>query len=152
VAAADVDIAKALSVALAPVFLITGVASLLASMNTRFGRVIDRSRHVLREARQGLVAAKDVDAELKVLYRRARRLRATIILASVSIFAVALCIFLIFTSVVLGLTLPYVIPVIFTVGLLFLIASLVLFIQDFAVSLTALKHEMLVATGRQVVD
>lgn len=145
------DITKALSVALAPVFLITGVAGLLGSMNVRFGRVIDRTRFVLREAKQGGVAIKELDAELKVLYRRAKMVRTTVILAATSIFAIAVCVFVIFTTIVLDITLPYVVPAIFTIGLVFLIASLALFIEDFAISLKALKLEIRNATGRDVV-
>lgn len=145
------DVAKALASALAPVFLITGVASLLASMNVRFGRVIDRTRFVLSEARAGHLAARDVDVELRVLYRRARLLRTTIIFGVASIFAVAVCVFLIFSLSMLEIELPYVIPVIFAVGLVFLLLALALFIQDFATSLVALKREMRVAIGRDVI-
>lgn len=147
----EIDIAKALSVALAPVFLITGVAGLLNAMIFRFGRVIDRTRFVLREAKLGTIATKDVNSEVKVLYHRARLLRTAIILAATSIFTTVLCIFVIFTTVVLDVTLAYVIPAMFTIGLAFLIAALGLFIQDFAISLTALKHEIKVGTGHDVV-
>jgi hypothetical protein len=44
------------------------------------------------------------------------------------------------------------IAAIFGVALLFLILSLAIFIEDFAISLKALKREIRVAIGRNVVD
>lgn len=146
------DVVKAMSTAVAPVFLISGVAVLLGSMNVRYGRVIDRTRQVLADARQrsGGPRPAEVDAELRTLYGRARVLRLTVILAVATIFSLALCIFLIFTNIIWGVTLPYVIPSLFMVALIFLITSLGFFIEDFATSLSALKSEMRVALGREV--
>jgi hypothetical protein len=144
------DVPRALAAALSPVFLITGVAGLLASMNIRFGRVIDRTRTVLREAKSGLVDTHEVDVELRILYRRARLLRATIILSVGCIFAVAVCVFLIFMMTMLGFELPYVIPAIFSFGLVLLLLALMLLMQDFATSLDLLKREMRLGTGRDV--
>ena len=156
------DVIKSLATALAPAFLISGVGVLLGAMNVRFGRVIDRTRHVLAQsrhehqdtdsARHNSTRLADIDHELRTLYGRARVLRLTVILAVGSIFSLALSIFLIFTNIVWNVSLPYAIPAVFMVGLLFLIFSLGFFIQDFATSLSALKHEMRVALGRDVED
>lgn len=145
---------RALTSALAPVFLISGVAAILAAMNVRFGRVIDRAREVMKEAKlhPHLHLPEDVDAELRILLRRARHLRIMAILASLSIFSVSVCIFLLFLSLILDLHVPYLIPAIFSLGLLFLIVSLGYFIEDFALSLGAVKREIRVALGRAVTE
>lgn len=152
--ATSADVVKAMSTAVAPVFLISGVGVLLGSMNVRYGRVIDRTRQVLADARKHAESPRptEIDIELRTLYGRARVLRLTVILAVASIFSLALSIFLIFSNIIWGLTLPYVIPSLFMIGLLFLIVSLGFFIEDFATSLSALKREMRVALGRDVVD
>lgn len=146
------DMTKALTSALAPVFLITGIAGLLGAMGVRYGRVVDRARVVLREARANPAGTRpaDVDAELRILLRRARALRLTVILAATAIFCVTVCIFLLFAEALTEIHIPYVIPMVFVLGLAFLIASLVTFIGDFAVSLRALRREIEVALGRQV--
>ena len=149
------DVIKSMSTALAPAFLISGVGVLLGSMNVRYGRVIDRTRHVLTEARNRSAdspRSSETDAELRTLYGRARVLRLTVILAVGSIFSLALSIFLIFTNIVWNVALPYVIPSVFMIGFIFLIISLLFFIEDFVTSLSALKREMRVALGRDVVD
>lgn len=148
----DSAMIRALTSALAPVFLITGVGALLGAMSVRFGRVIDRSREVIREAKLYPTwhAPEAIEAELKILLFRARRLRITVILASLSIFSISVCIFLLFSSMILDFHVPFVIPMIFIVGLAFLITSLGFFIADFAMSLSAVKREIRVALGRNV--
>jgi hypothetical protein len=48
----DVAVAHAIELAVAPVFLLTGIGAILAVMTNRLGRVIDRAR-VLEERLQG---------------------------------------------------------------------------------------------------
>jgi hypothetical protein len=148
------DVIKSMSTALAPSFLISGVGVLLGSMNVRYGRVIDRTRHVLAEAQKRTDSPRpaEIDTELRTLYGRARILRLTITLAVGSIFSLAVSIFLIFTNIVWNVSLPYALPSVFMVGLIFLIVSLGFLIQDFVTSLSALKLEMRVALGRDVAN
>jgi hypothetical protein len=40
----DVAVAHAIQLAVAPVFLLTGIAAILAVMTNRLGRIIDRAR------------------------------------------------------------------------------------------------------------
>jgi hypothetical protein len=40
----DVAVAHAIELAVAPVFLLTGIAAILAVMTNRLGRIIDRAR------------------------------------------------------------------------------------------------------------
>ena len=38
------DIARVIQLAVAPVFLLTAIATLISAMNTRLGRIVDRRR------------------------------------------------------------------------------------------------------------
>lgn len=139
------DVARAMSTAIAPVFMITGVGAVLAAMSSRYGRVIDRARDVLREAAlepQDRSRRERVDIELRRLYQRAKVLRLTIILAATSIFCIAVTILVVFAALVFDMALSYVIIVLFTASLAFLTAALILFIEDFATSLAGLKYEI----------
>lgn len=149
------DITRAMGTAIAPVFLISGVGALLAAMSSRYGRVIDRAREILKEAGTGIqdqARRERTENELRRLYHRARLLRLTIILAAVSIFFVAVTIFVIFSTMILDLTLPYVVAVLFVAALILLIASLVFFIEDFAISLRGIKYEINSRLKHEVVD
>ena len=53
------DLAKAIQLAMAPVFLLTGVAALLSVMTGRLARIIDRGR-AFAEGRVSFVSQDDV--------------------------------------------------------------------------------------------
>ena len=50
----DVAVAPAIELAVAPVFLLTGIGAILAVMTNRLGRVIDRARVLAEKLRGGL--------------------------------------------------------------------------------------------------
>lgn len=147
------DTTRAMSTAIAPVFLVTGAATLLTVMAQRYSRVIDRARVVLATYRShpDNVAGRDLaEKELRSLYRRARLLRTTILLNAISIFCVAATIFVIFANMTLAFALPYVVPGLFTLALLLLLTSLALMIEDFAISLGGLKFEIRTTMKRDI--
>jgi hypothetical protein len=69
----DVAVAHAIELAVAPVFLLTGIGAMLAVMTNRLGRVIDRAR-VLEERLDGASpeSLATLRADLAVLSRRAK--------------------------------------------------------------------------------
>ncbi len=66
------DIAQAIQLAIAPVFLLTGVAALLGVMATRLARVIDRGRY-FEEHWGAMSAAQRATAQLEIARLEARR-------------------------------------------------------------------------------
>ncbi|MFI5197005.1 MAG: DUF2721 domain-containing protein [Thermoanaerobaculia bacterium] len=137
------DLIPILQVAVGPVILISGVGLLLLSMTNRFGRIIDRTRQLTNERRLAVPENHEsLVAQLRILLRRARIVRAAIAFAAVSLLLAALLIIVLFTSAILQLGLVLSITGLFVACLVSLIASLVLFIGDINVSLTALKLEV----------
>jgi hypothetical protein len=69
----DVAVAHAIELAVAPVFLLTGIGAILAVMTNRLGRVIDRAR-VLEQRLDGAFpeSLATLRADLAVLSRRAK--------------------------------------------------------------------------------
>jgi hypothetical protein len=137
------DLIPTLQLSIGPVILISGVGLILLSMTNRFGRVIDRSRLLLRDIR----TASDSDrsrmvAELKILSTRARLVRAGIALAALSILLAAILIIGLFLGVLLQLGITVYIVAVFILCMVSLILSLILFIADINLSLTALWVEM----------
>ena len=133
------DLVPILQLAIGPVILISGVGLLLLSMTNRFGRIIDRSRLLARD----LAAAQPADsariqAQLGILARRARIVRAGIALATVSVLLAALLVIGLFLAALRHLPLAALLVVLFILCLLSLIASLLLFISDLNLSLRAL--------------
>ena len=68
------DVSRVIQLAVAPVFLLTGIATLINAMNTRLGRVVDRSRIVRERIRQSVTPEQqsEHEAELRILIQRSR--------------------------------------------------------------------------------
>jgi hypothetical protein len=136
------DLIPTLQLAIGPAILISGVGLILLSMTNRFGRVIDRSRQLTNQMR-GISGAERERAlaEVKVLWRRARIVRAGIALAVLSALLAALLIISLFVGSLL--TLSAGVPAgLFVMCMLGLIGALLMFFWDINLSLTALKLEM----------
>ena len=137
------DLIPILQLAIGPVILISGVGLLLLSMTNRFGRIIDRSRLLVRDHAAAPSADRArIQAQLGILARRARIVRAGIALATLSVLLAALLVIGLFLAALLHLPLAALLVVLFILCLLSLIASLLLFISDLNLSLRALWLEM----------
>ena len=83
------DVTRAIQLALAPVFLLTGIAGLLNVMSTRLSRIIDRGR-ALTEHRVGMPPdAESLARQVQVLERR--RHFTSIAITACTIAALLLC-------------------------------------------------------------
>ncbi len=129
--------------AVGPVILISGVGLLLLSMTNRFGRVVDRSRLLARELPGAADAQRAfLTAQLTILVRRARIIRAAIILGAASVLLAALLIISLFLAATLHLEAAVVVTGFFILCMATRIGSLVMFLLDLQVSLTALHVEL----------
>jgi hypothetical protein len=137
------DLVPTLQTAIGPVILISGVGLLLLTMTNRLGRAIDRARLIgAARGESGPAERPALDAQLRILWRRARLIRSAIVLASISALMAALLIMSLFFSALLGVDLAWLIAFLFVACLLSLIVSLVLFLHDVNQSLAALKLEI----------
>ena len=137
------EIVPVLQVAIGPVILISGVGLLLLTMTNRLGRAIDRARLLKAE----LSHRTDEDraqalAQVAILYRRARVVRLSIILATLSALLASALIITLFVTALLHWEQGFFIGLIFIACMTALFASLVAFICDINLSLHALKLEL----------
>jgi uncharacterized membrane protein YqjE len=132
-----------LQVAIGPVILISGVGLLLLTLSNRFGRAIDRSRQLGREMREAAEAErKRLASQVEILYRRARVIRLSIIMAALSVLLASLLIIVLFLTALQRWEVGLVIVLLFVCCLASLIVSLAAFIRDIQLSLHALKLEL----------
>jgi hypothetical protein len=132
--------------AVGPVILISGVGLLILSMTNRFGRVVDRSRLLAREL--PVAAARDrefLSQQLAVLYRRARIIRLAIILATASVLLAGVLIISLFLAALFHVEGALFVALCFILCMASLVGSLITFLLDLQVSLTALRMEMVQA-------
>lgn len=135
--------------AIGPVILISGVGLLLLSMTNRLGRAIDRSRLLVVALRKAETEGRlSTEAQLAIIYRRARLIRIAIILATVSMLLAALLIIVLFLAALLKLEIAPVVILLFVCCMGTLIGSLVVFIKDINFSLAALRLEVSSERGK----
>jgi len=137
------ELIPVLQTAIGPVILISGIGLLLLIMTNRLGRTIDRTRELSALL---LTATGDsqklLQEQLRIFWRRARLIRTAIALASLSALAAAILVILLFFTALLQWSSGWLIIILFSICLLCLIGSLILFIRDINQSLTALKLEL----------
>jgi Protein of unknown function (DUF2721) len=136
------EIIPVLQVAIGPVILISGVGLLLLTMTNRLGRAIDRARQLAREVNGPDADRTRVSEQVATIYRRARVLRLTITLASLSVLLAAVLIIALFVAALLQQDYVLTISLIFIACLVSLIGSLIAFLYDIHLSLAALRLEL----------
>ncbi|MCF3651446.1 DUF2721 domain-containing protein [Synoicihabitans lomoniglobus] len=137
------ELLPVLQLAIGPVILISGVGLLMLTVTNRFGRVVDRSRVLARElaGNPPPPEADRIRAQLQVFDRRAAFLRASCMLLAVTILSAALLILMLFVASLAGFEQGIAIVLVFAVGQLALIGSVIMFIRDINLSLAALRLE-----------
>lgn len=125
------DIAHVIQLAIAPVFLLTAVGTLLSVLSGRLGRSVDR-RRVLVAAMPELAGgpAEKARGELAFVQQRIRIIYAAIALAVGCALLICLLIAIAFIDALITYNLSRLIAVLFVLGMLALIGSLALFLRE----------------------
>ena len=126
-----VDITHAIQLAVAPVFLLTAIATLVSVLTGRLGRAVDR-RRVLVSALATLDAAHAGGAtdELAFVNRRIPTIYAAIALSVAGALLICLTIAVAFMAALVGTHLARLVAVLFVLAMLALIGSLALFLHE----------------------
>jgi hypothetical protein len=137
------ELIPVLQMAIGPVILISGVGLLLLTLTNRYGRTIDRSRQLMGDLRECSEADRQrLQGQVEILYRRARLLRLSILLAGVSVLLASLLIIVLFLTAWWKLEVGLLLSLLFAACMVSLIGSLAAFIRDINLSLGALKLEL----------
>ena len=132
------DVSHIIQLAIAPVFLLTGVGTKLTVLTNRLGRIIDRSR--MLEDRMNATSATDpIDqAEINVLYRRGHLINRAIALSTTCGLLVCLVIATLFVGDAFALALGKFIASLFVLAMLSLIGSFYYFMREIFIATTTL--------------
>lgn len=125
------EITRLIQLAVAPVFLLTAIGTIIGVLSGRLGRAVDR-RRVLEDRLRQLApeAQRSVRAELELLARRVRLVYASIALAVFSALFVGMLIAAAFIDAFLAVSLSQFIGLLFIAAMLAFIASLVVFLRE----------------------
>jgi hypothetical protein len=137
------DIAHVIQLAIAPVFLLTGVGTLLAVLSNRLGRAVDRGR-VVEKLLSGLdgAALERAHEELVLLSRRTQLIYTAIVLAVACALFVCLLIAAAFIDAFLAVNLALWIGALFVLAMLALIGCLIVFLREIFLAVTSARRTM----------
>ena len=135
------EITRVIQLAVAPVFLLTAIGTLINALNVRLGRVVDR-RRVLRERLRSLDEQAAIDArdELALLARRSRLIYHAIFAAVASALFICLVVAIAFIAALLSIELARVVAVLFVLSMGALIVCLSVFLREIFVAVTEGKR------------
>jgi hypothetical protein len=134
------SIAQVIQLAVAPVFLLTGVGATLNVFASRIGRIIDRARIMEEQlSRATPDAATDLRNRLKVLSRRARMVNRAIGLSVTSGILVSLVVAALFIGAALKVDLAVPIAIAFVAALLSLAAAFIYFLREVIIATESLR-------------
>ena len=125
--------------AVAPVFLLSGVGVILTVLTNRLARIVDRARS-LEAALPGAAidAAPALRAELRTLSRRAQLIHRAITLSTSCALMICLVIVSLFVGVALGRDLSMFIVVLFIAALCAFIGGLIAFLLEIRAATSSL--------------
>jgi hypothetical protein len=135
------DITKVIQTAVAPVFLLLAVGSVLGVLTNRLARIVDRARVLDRE----LLGAEDhrriasLQGDLHVLQRRAGLVNRSITLAVVCALLVCAVIVLLFVDAVYRVDNSRLIALCFVLAMVAFIAALAGFLRETYLATSALR-------------
>ena len=135
------DIAHTIQQAVAPVFLLSGVAAMLNVLTSRLARVIDRARSMEGEYHDlPMGDARHVMRDrLAVLSKRSRLINRAITLCTVCALLVCLLIVTLFVSALLDVSGSRWIAGLFVLAMLALIGGLITFLQEISIATASVR-------------
>jgi predicted MFS family arabinose efflux permease len=136
------DVADAVQLAVAPVFLLTAVGAILNVLSTRLSRVIDRAR-LLRERLPVMDAhgQQQARAELYLLSRRRRLVNLAITFGTITALFVCFLIAAAFIASMLQLDASLMVASLFVLAMASLIGSLMFFLVEILASVSSTPIE-----------
>jgi len=138
-----IDVARLIQLAIAPVFLLTAVGTMIGVLSTRLGRAVDRSRALEDRLRQmqpeGQKLARE---ELALLSRRVRLVYGAIVLAVICALFVGLLIAVAFVDAFIEIDLSKFIGLLFIGAMIAFIFSLLVFLREIFLAVTSARDHM----------
>lgn len=130
------SISSVISLAVAPVFLLAGIAGLLGVMSTRLGRIMDRARVIERHIPEaaGREHEKALYDEAASLWERTRMINWAIRLCTLGALAVCLVIVTLFVGELASINIAVVVVVLFVSAMLFILGGLILFVREVGIA------------------
>jgi hypothetical protein len=134
-----IPVAHVIQLAVAPVFLLSGVGVMLTVLTNRLARVVDRARTVEKAVAQAPATERAaLEDNLQVLARRARLMNRAITLCTICALLVSLVIVALFVASFTAIQLAIPIASLFIIAMLSFIAALLIFLREVFLAIASL--------------
>lgn len=132
-------VAHVIQLAVAPVFLLTGIGAMLAVLTNRLARIVDRAR--VLEGRTGPEpgAAASVESELATLSQRAKLINRAITLCTITALLVSGVIAILFLAAFVAFEAAAAVAVLFVTAMFCFIVALVYFLREIFLATASLR-------------
>ena len=136
------EISRVIQLAVAPVFLLTAIATLVATLNNRLGRIVDRRRNLLERVADKASGGDGsfAETELTRLSRRSRLLYQSIFAAVLGALFVCLVVASAFVAALMSYDLSRLVASLFVLSMIALVVSLGLFLREVYLAVADSAH------------
>lgn len=124
------SVAHVIQLSVAPVFLLTGIGSMLSVMTTRFARIIDRSRVLEVMTPSETHTREQIENELRSLARRGVCINRSITLCTITALLISLVIAILFMGAFVAFDTSIPVAFLFITAMLCLITALIYFLKE----------------------
>ncbi len=133
------DIVHLIQSAVAPVFLLSGVAATLGVLTNRLARIVDRARALEDRIENRPGSVHKLHHDLEVLARRSRYINAAITMSALSALLVALVVIALFANAFFDARLAATTALLFVGAMLFLIGAFGAFLIEVRIATATLR-------------
>lgn len=132
-------VAHVIQLAVAPVFLLTGIGAMLGVMTNRLSRVVDRTRVLEAQILESGTTPETLRRELKTLFKRAVLASRSITLCTITALLVCAVVALIFIGDFFVFSVRMPVAVLFVVAMVAFFAGLVNFLREIMLATTSIE-------------
>jgi len=141
------DITRIIQLAVAPVFLLTAIGTILSALNNRLGRIVDRRRvledRLRKDSLEGEQHGEEDTRELDLLARRIGLIYHAIVLAIVCALFICLLVASAFLGVFVTVDIARLIGTLFILAMFALIGSLWMLLREVFLAVKVGRHDIL---------
>ena len=140
-------LAQIIQLAVAPVFLLAGIAGLLGVLSTRLGRIIDRARVIELRIPEATLAEQQqlLREESTVLWTRIGLINWAIRLCATGALTVCVTIVALFVGDVVRFNISGAIALLFVIAMVLIISGLVFFLREVSVATRHMRQGIEIA-------
>jgi hypothetical protein len=143
-------VAHVIQLAVAPVFLLSGIGAMLAVMTNRLARIVDRARILEAGAvRSGTTPTPTVIAGLAALSRRAKLIGRAITLCTITALLICAVIAVLFLGAFLKLDTSAWVALLFVMAMLAFFLGLLLFLREIILATATVRIGLQQAAGSE---